>query len=45
MVPILLALSPVAFVTFMALRDLRPWWRQWKRIRALPEVEPREVRR
>lgn len=31
------ALLPVLFVVFMATRELRPWWRQWKQIRALPE--------
>ena len=28
---------PVAFVAAMAARELRPWWRQWQQIRALPE--------
>jgi len=36
-----LALLPVAFVALMALRELRPWWRQWQQIRALPEsIQP-----
>jgi hypothetical protein len=32
-----LALLPVGFVALMAARELRPWWRQWQQIRALPE--------
>jgi hypothetical protein len=32
-----LALLPVLFVAIMATRELRPWWRQLKQIRALPE--------
>jgi hypothetical protein len=32
-----LALLPVAFVLVMSARELRPWWRQLKQIRALPE--------
>jgi hypothetical protein len=37
-----LALLPVAFVGAMAARELRPWWRQWQQIRALPESIRRE---
>jgi hypothetical protein len=37
-----LALLPVAFVTVMAARELRPWWRQLRQIRALPELIRRE---
>ena len=32
-----LALLPVVFVVIMATLELRPWWRQLKQIRALPE--------
>ena len=35
-----LALSPVLFVLIMDARELRPWWRQMKQIRALPETHP-----
>lgn len=34
-----LALLPVAFVVVMAARELRPWWRQLRQIRALPELK------
>jgi hypothetical protein len=37
---IVLALLPVAFVAAMATRDLRPWRRTLKYIRALPELSP-----
>jgi hypothetical protein len=37
-----LALLPVAFVVAMAARELRPWWRQLRQIRALPESIQRE---
>jgi hypothetical protein len=37
-----LALLPVGFVTVMAARELRPWWRQLRQIRALPEL--RQIR-
>jgi hypothetical protein len=33
-----LALLPVCFVAVMAARELRPWWRQLRQIRALPEI-------
>ena len=33
-----LALLPVAFVGMMVARELRPWWRQLRQIRALPEL-------
>lgn len=36
-VPILLALLPVAFVIAMTTGELRPWRRTLKYIRALPE--------
>jgi len=39
-----LALLPVAFVVAMVARELRPWWRQWQQIRALPESIRRESR-
>jgi hypothetical protein len=39
-----LALLPVAFVVAMALRELRPWWRQLRQIRALPESIHRQSR-
>jgi hypothetical protein len=39
-----LALMPVAFVVAMAARELRPWWRQLKQIRALPEPIRRDAR-
>ena len=45
---IFLALLPVAFVIGMATRDLRPWRRTLKHIRALPESgqpEPRSTSR
>jgi hypothetical protein len=35
-----LALLPVLFVLIVATRELRPWWRQIKQIRALPEGRP-----
>ncbi|HKO27123.1 MAG TPA: hypothetical protein VJU80_06665 [Solirubrobacteraceae bacterium] len=34
-----LALLPVAFVAVMVARELRPWWRQLRQIRALPELK------
>lgn len=37
LIAINLALLPVAFVAVMALIELRPWWRQLRQIRALPE--------
>jgi hypothetical protein len=43
---IALALLPVAFVAAMTTRDLRPWRRTLKYIRALPEScqpEPRST--
>jgi hypothetical protein len=46
--PIFLALLPVAFVIAMSTRDLRPWRRTLKHIRALPEScqpEPRSTSR
>jgi len=33
-----LALLPVAFIAVMATLDLRPWWRQLRYIRGLPET-------
>jgi len=45
---VFLALLPVAFVVAMATRDLRPWRRTLKYIRALPECgqpEPRSTSR
>jgi hypothetical protein len=38
----LLALLPVGFVALMSARELRPWWRQLRQIRALPEPIRRE---
>lgn len=35
-----LALLPVGFVALMALRELRPWWRQLQQIRSIPEPVP-----
>lgn len=35
-----LALLPVGFVVVMAVKELRPWWRQLRQIRALPEPLP-----
>jgi hypothetical protein len=45
LIAINLALLPVAFVAAMAARELRPWWRQWQQIRALPESIKRELPR
>jgi hypothetical protein len=47
LIAINLALLPVAFVAAMAVRELRPWWRQFRQIRALPEIRvlPEFVRR
>ena len=42
LIAINLALLPVAFVVVMAMRELRPWWRQLQQIRALPELIRRE---
>lgn len=45
---IALALLPVVFVIAMSTRDLRPWRRTLKYIRALPEIchpEPRSTSR
>ena len=39
---VFLALLPVAFIAVMAGLDLRPWWRQLRDIRSLPEVCPAE---
>jgi hypothetical protein len=47
-IAIYLALLPVGFVTVMAARELRPWWRQLRQIRALPEpirALPEPIRR
>jgi hypothetical protein len=38
-----LALVPVVIVIGMAMHELRPWWRQFRDIRALPEASSREV--
>ena len=38
-----LALLPVAFVVAMSARELRPWWRQLRQIRALPEPIRRDL--
>jgi hypothetical protein len=35
-----IALLPVLFISVMTIRDLRPWWRQYKLIHALPERQP-----
>jgi hypothetical protein len=40
-----LALLPVAFVAVMVARELRPWWRQLRQIRDLPELIRREPTR
>ena len=37
LIAINLALLPVGFVVLMAVIELRPWWRQLRQIRALPE--------
>jgi hypothetical protein len=42
-IAIYLALLPVAFVGAMAARELRPWWRQLRQIRALPESIRRDL--
>jgi len=42
-IAVYLALLPVAFVGAMAARELRPWWRQLRQIRALPESIRRDV--
>jgi hypothetical protein len=39
-----LALPPVIFVLVMTVRELRPWWEQFKEIRSLPECPPRPTR-
>lgn len=41
---VFLALLPVAFIAVMAGLDLRPWWRQLRDIRSLPEVYREEVK-
>ncbi|HTC68556.1 MAG TPA: hypothetical protein VK662_03230 [Acidothermaceae bacterium] len=38
-----LALAPVVIVAGITTRDLRPWWRQLRNIRALSETPPQEV--
>jgi hypothetical protein len=40
----ILASLPLGIILVVVARDLRPWWRQLRHIRALPETRSREVR-